>query len=804
MMRLKRPYPPRQLIRAHLVRALLALIPITLATIPAVAGDVVGGAWVAQGPGPSTLGQVEGLVDREVVGAVQTVVAHPTNADILYAGGANGGIWKTTDATSASPAWTLQSGDLGSLSIATLDLDPTDATHQTLVAGIGRYSSFGRIGGDRIGLLRTTDGGATWTQIADGGFFGGSNIYGVAARGATIVVTVESADAGANGDGLYRSTDTGATWTEISDGDGTTTGLPAGNFFDLAGNRLGTNRLFTAVFGAEANGGVSGVYRSTDAGGSWTKISNAAIDTALTTGTISNFEIAVGHAPNVNLYFGLVKSGRLSNVFRSANNGVTWTAMDLPSDGIFGIHPGGQGGTHFSLVADRSNANIVYIAGDRQDFPNAVGAADFSGRLFRGDASLVPGSQFVHLTHRDDLGPAGGGTASSSAPHADSRDMTIDANGELIESDDGGVYRRTSPQDNTGDWFSINGTIRTGEAHDSAYDANSDIIMAGFQDTGSSAQIVSGGLRWRSVQTADGGDVAVDDISTPGFSTRFTSFQNLGSFRRQVFDAANVFQSQAFPALSVIGGGAVLDRQFVTPIKVNAVDGDRLVIGADNGVYESFDQGTTITQLSPTTIDVNSGSSQPLVYGVAGNPDLIWTADGSTLWVRTAAPPAALTSPATYPGTATVRDIAVDPSDGSTVFVVDSVTVYRSSNGGATWNEIGAGIAAFDPGFLRSIAYIEGPLADGIAVGTSKGVVTAFESEGFTTWRTLGSDLPTVGVFDLDYHPDTDLLVAGTMGNGAFRLTPTLVPSGPIFADGLESGDTSAWSVTIGGAAIQP
>ena len=796
MKRMDRLFPPRQF-----DRALLVFVSIVLAAMPGFAGSVIGGTWEAQGPGPSTLGQVEGIADREVVGAIQTVVAHPTNADILYAGAVNGGVWKTMDATSASPTWTLQSGDLGSLSIGTLDLDPTDASHQTLVAGVGRYSSFGRIGGDRIGLLRTTDGGATWTEVADGGFFTGSNIYGVAARGATIIVTVESADAGANGDGLYRSTDTGATWTQISDGDGSTTGLPAGSYFDVAGNRLGTNRLFTAVFGAEANGGVSGLYRSTDTGATWTKISDAAIDTALTTGTVSNFEIAVGNGPNVNLFFGLVKSGRLSNVFRSTNNGVTWAAMDLPSDGVVGIHPGGQGSIHFSMVADPSDQNVVYMGGDRQDFPNGVGAADFSGRLFRGDASQPPGSQWVHLTHRDDLGPAGGGTANNSSPHADSRDMAIDANGELIETDDGGIYRRTSPQDNTGDWFSINGTIRTAEAHDSSYDANSDIILAGFQDTGSAAQIVSGGLRWRSVQTADGGDVAVDDISTPGFSTRFTSFQNLGSFRRQVFDAANAFQSQSFPALMVIGGGAVLDRQFVTPIKVHALDGDRMVIGGDNGVYESFDQATTITQLSPTTIDVNSGSSQPLLYGAADNPELIWTADGNTLWVRTAAAPAPLTSPASYPGTETVRDIAIDPADSSIVFVVDSDTVYRSTDGGASWTEIGAGIAAFDPGFLRSIAYLEAPVGDGIAVGTSKGVVAALESDGFATWQTLGSDFPTVGVFDLDYHPTTDLLVAGTMGNGAFRLTPTLVSSGPIFVDGFESGDTSAWSVTIGGDA---
>ena len=44
-------------------------------------------------------------------------------------------------------------------------MDPTDPTGQTLVAGIGRRSSFGGTGGAQVGLLRTTNGGAAWTRL---------------------------------------------------------------------------------------------------------------------------------------------------------------------------------------------------------------------------------------------------------------------------------------------------------------------------------------------------------------------------------------------------------------------------------------------------------------------------------------------------------------------------------------------------------------------------------------------------------------------------------------------------------------
>jgi uncharacterized repeat protein (TIGR03803 family) len=68
--------------------------------------------WTPQGPGPATNGQVEnvrrtaaGPVVDDVVGAIHTVLAHPTNPDILYAGGVNGGVWRTLNATSPQPTW---------------------------------------------------------------------------------------------------------------------------------------------------------------------------------------------------------------------------------------------------------------------------------------------------------------------------------------------------------------------------------------------------------------------------------------------------------------------------------------------------------------------------------------------------------------------------------------------------------------------------------------------------------------------------------------------------------------------------
>ena len=132
--------------------------------------------WVSQGPSPVTGGQVEGITNSPVTGAIHAVAPHPTDANILYIGAVNGGVWKTTNATAGNPTWTPLTDEESSLSISTLEFDPTDLTHETLVAGIGRYSSFGWRGGAREGLLRTDDGGSTWTELDGGGTLDGANI----------------------------------------------------------------------------------------------------------------------------------------------------------------------------------------------------------------------------------------------------------------------------------------------------------------------------------------------------------------------------------------------------------------------------------------------------------------------------------------------------------------------------------------------------------------------------------------------------------------------------------------------------
>ena len=796
--------------------------------------------WAVQGPGPILGGQIENIPgNNPVSGAIHTVVAHPTDADTLYLGGTNSGIWRTTNATSGSPNWTPLIDQFPSLSIGALELDPTDASNQTLVAGIGRYSSLNRTGGPRNGLLVTTDGGDTWSQVGTVGL-AGRNVSGVGPRGNTILVSV---NAGTN-PGVYRSIDGGASFQDITG----LNGLGNGAAFDLVGDPGNQNRFYA--------GTTAGIFRTDDLGANWTNVTDAAIGAAIViggAGATNNIELAVhnnaGAGTNA-VYVGIINAGQLAGFFRSADQGANWTAMDIPQTNEGGVpfglqprfKPGGQGGIHFSILADPNDANVVYVGGDRQVpnvgpdmipgtnddfFPNSVGANTSSGRLFRGDASIaptgaVPSPQWTPLTHN--------GTASNSSPHADSREMVFDANGNIVEVDDGGIYLRTSPTDATGDWFSLNGDYQGTEFHSAAYDTNSDIIFGGTQDNGTPTQPNPGDITWSLTLGGDGGIVQVDTTTVPGASIRYIGTQNLGNFRWQAFDAANNPIGGATGIGLVVNGtgGMTLPNlvnngiQFYQPYELNAVIPTQMLIGT-NALFESTDQGNNLNSLGginnlnangldddgDTMIDEGDefspagqvGTVTAMAYGGRRNgadvPDVAYVGtNGGTingvagnLFLRTANTTNTLADFATVGaytavGGSTPQDIVLDPEDWQTAYVADvNDRVFVTTDGGMAWNEITGNLAN---NTLRTIQFIGGTSSDAILVGGDDGVYR-MRTSAPGMWSEFGAGLPNAPVREIRYDAADDVLLAGTQGRGAwtiFDASDTVFTKGVLVIEG--------------------
>ena len=706
--------------------------------------------WVQRGPEPSFEGQVEGITNRPISGATNCVAPHPSDADILYIGATNGGVWRTLNATAATPLWTYISGDLTSQSIGALEFDPTDATNQTLVVANGYTSSLGSRGAGVRSIFRTTTGTGPWTNIDPNGSFVNRDFTGLAARGATIVAAVGN-------QGIWRTTNTGTNWTQINGAAGS--GLPFGNARDLVSDPSDNTILYTTA-------GTNGIYKSTDTGATWTKVSDATIDGLLA--TASNVELAVGNSNNVFVAtVAAAPNDALNGLFRSGDGGTNWTSLDIPTTtegGVqVGIHPGNQGNRHLSVVADPSDSNVVYVGGDRQAGPlvNSIGATNWTGRLFRVDASLASGSQDTPITHS--------GTAGNSSPHADSRDMDFDANGDLIEGDDGGVYKQNSPADATGDWTSLNGNLNIAEAHSMDWDALSNAAIIGLQDNGVTEQLNPGSVTWTNVRRGDGGDVVVDD-SNAAISTRFLSTQNLGGFRLRQYNTASSFQagSQIIIALTNTATGNSITTTdgfpFVTPTVLNSQNGQRLLIASNQALYESLDQGNTVTAILTPTITTLSGRDAA-AYGAADNVNIIYAGRGSSVMIRTTAA-GAFAAAAGYTG-GTVRGISIDPNDSQSAYVIDSNSVFETDDTGATFGDITGNLNTLNPGSFRSIAYISNSTDDMLAVGTDQGVYIA-AGPAFNVWAELSATLPNVRVDELRYDIQDQMLIAGTFGRGVW------------------------------------
>jgi len=101
-------------------------------------------------------------------GAVNAIAIDSTNRNVIYAGTVNGGVWKTTNGTAGWPTWTpLTDSALPALSINSLALSPVNPNQ--VFAGTGSTSAFGEVG-SAFGVVRSDDGGQTWTVLAENTF----------------------------------------------------------------------------------------------------------------------------------------------------------------------------------------------------------------------------------------------------------------------------------------------------------------------------------------------------------------------------------------------------------------------------------------------------------------------------------------------------------------------------------------------------------------------------------------------------------------------------------------------------------
>ncbi|MCA9051469.1 MAG: hypothetical protein KDA89_22175, partial [Planctomycetaceae bacterium] len=708
------------------------------------------------------------------------------------------------------------------------------------------------------GLFRSTDAGATFAAVTSADFTAGDNFTDlVADRSDSTGQRLYAASEGTAGSGgIYRSNDFGQSWTKITGPSANAVMaslLGSSSVIEMTVHPL-SGRVYAATLVSGQPRGVFYTDNATAANPTWVQmdIPVLPLGSATPVAGASNASPIIITSPGHGLsnptnggsLFVVVNGvggNTAANGFHAINvidadtfellgttgngtysGGGTWTLVTGPSPTAKDIdETGAQGRTHFSITVDPTDPDIVYIGGDRQDRPSAIGDSTFGGAIFRGDAgvarnpNVVPSPQWSHITH--DIVPSldpNGGTANGTSPHADSREMTFDAAGNLIEVDDGGIFKRTNPQTNAGDWFSLAGSLAVVEFHDIAYDTLSNVIMGGAQDNGTQYQFSEGSQVWDFLFGGDGGDVAVDNVTLAASnqSIRYGSSQNLGGFFRTVWDQNNTFLSFTFPNLTLQPGGSGLPfiPQFKTPVELNAVDPRRIIIQGAAGIFESTDQGDTIREVGGQNFP--GFLQDAIAYGGyqngTPNPDVFYVGVGDQVAVRTSAGGAVtLTDPAPADSD-DITDVVMNSDDWSNAFAIDGDQVFQTTNSGTTWSDITGDLFSVSGARqLQTLAYITNPIVDVLAVGTNTGVFVSLVS-ALGSWIELGGGLPNVQVFDLIYDAADDALVAGTLGRGAWLLgqvadvlplEPDVLISDPTVVEGVAN---ASFSVTLTAPAV--
>ncbi len=274
--------------------------------------------------------------------------------------------------------------------------------------------------------MYTQDGGNTWTSLG-AATLANQSVVGVAARGSVLLAgTYEisgfAAATDRNTGALYRSTDGGTSFTKIS---GAGTGLPNGPISSLVGDPNNPNRLYAAVTAPDATAAgkaSTALFVSNDTGMHWTQVFGAAQSGGTiqsTRQTIIKVASGPGGAVAVAVVDYLATGGsKVTGLFWSGNSGTNWSSLPVPALNSPDLN---QGSVNSAIAIDPNNKNLVYVSGD--------GNANATLPAFRIDATAMTVDSITDAK-----------TANGSTVHSDSRAIAFDANGRLILTSDGTVY----------------------------------------------------------------------------------------------------------------------------------------------------------------------------------------------------------------------------------------------------------------------------------------------------------------------------------------------------------------------------
>lgn len=390
--------------------------------------ESTGGNWVILGPVQQppivNSGQPNGL------GRINNLAFDPSDAAVIYAGAASGGLWKSVD---SGQSWQPLTDVLPTLGVSSALVDPVNT--EIVYLGTGDRDHNDAPG---IGVMKSIDGGISWnsSNTGMGDLTVGDMLFHLTNSNIILAAT--------NG-GLYRSNNGGNSWQLKN----------TGNFKDIDQHPLNP-----AVFYATASGKF---YRSNDTAHTWTQIS--------TVPTVSRMMIATSVASPDVVYLLLANNNSFNSLHRSLDAGLSFTersnSPNLMDWSTSGSGTGGQAWYDLAFTANPSNADELYAGGVN---------------VWR---SLDGGATWLINSHWT-------GSSGNPAVHADCHWLGYAPHGSLYAGNDGGVYYTNNSglswtEITSG--LAISQIYKIGQSV-----TVRDRLMAGYQDNGTTVYNASGWL----------------------------------------------------------------------------------------------------------------------------------------------------------------------------------------------------------------------------------------------------------------------------------------------------------------------
>ncbi|MGI8905237.1 MAG: hypothetical protein ACR2IE_01960 [Candidatus Sumerlaeaceae bacterium] len=688
------------------------------------AGQIFGSRWVELGPNvvyngqPVVGSQANSFSPKcKVSGRISSAAFDPSDPtyQTLYIGGADGGVWKTTN---HGATWTPLTDNQPSLATGCITVNQGAPNEIYVGTGEAVLSGDAKSG---AGILVSTDSGANWVS-RQSATLASSKIAQITIDRTTLTGPTRRIVA-ATFAGIYITSDAFQSITLAQ----------AGRFNNVIQD-LSNNQVWWATRTSSTSGS-SGLYKSTNNGVTWVQQ-----NTGIATNHRDGLADLVQAPSNPNIMYAVFNADTdfttqtpdydKLKIYKSTNGGAIWNQIDSSYNASSGS---GQFFYNVYVAVNPVNENEIYISGSQPLYRSTNGSSNFIN---------VASNRSLHADHQFGLFRPDGA--------------------RFYDCNDGGLFYTDAP--GVSDWVSLNtglGLLQVNNYAVALHPTRFE-ILAGTQDNGTCRYLGSG--IWSLVNAGDGGFTLWDPTDSRYVYNGYI-FDTVYRSSIQGYGWSEISpNSTQFPSSSY-------SFPFYAKGALNSTNPNMLVLGGDSLLRNSA--ARTGATWADVTGKLDPGNEISAVAFAPGNGEICYLGFESGKVFRTSNMSAVLpawTLVTTHPNGSYCSDIAVDPTNPDHFIAVfyrfTSNQVYEISN--AAGSPIVTNRSAGFPAIAVNCVALDSTNPSVWYLGTEVGVYRT--TTGGTSWQNYSTGLPNSAVDDLCIDNARSILLAGTHGRGVWMV----------------------------------